>query len=163
MRTLRRPISLAAAVAAAALALSGCSDTNFGAQTSQPYQAGIGANLRGDIDVLNALLVANPDGTATVSAGVVNQTDTKDAITGVTATTLDGTTLTVEAPATEMALPPAKIVPLGESGGAGVYVVEDAPIGKYVRLTVTFSSAATATIEAPVVTRGESYEEVATG
>lgn len=163
MRTLRRPISLAAAVAAATLALGGCSDTNFGAQTNQPYQAGVGANLRGDIDVLNALVVANPDGTATISAGVVNQADDADAITGVTATTLDGSRLTLEAPDTDMALPAKKIVPLGKSGGAGVYVLTDAPIGKYVRLTFTFTSAAAATIEAPVVTRDESYDEVVTG
>ena len=163
MRTLRRPISLAAAVVGAALALGGCSNTNFGAQTNQPYQAAVGANLRGDVDVLNALLVANPDGTATVSAGVINQGDGEDTITEVTATTLDGSRLTVEAPEMDPTLPSKKLVPLGASDGEDVYVVDDAPIGKYVRLTLTFDTAGTATIEAPVVTRGESYDSIATG
>lgn len=161
MRTLRRPLATAAAVAVAALTLGACSDTNFGAQTNQPYQPGIGANYRGDVDVLNTLLVANPDGTATVSAGVVNQADSEDAITEVVATTLSGAPLTVEGPSTDVDLTSKAGLPLGREGGDAVYVVSDAPIGQYVRLTISFDSAADATIEAPVVTRGEIYENVA--
>lgn len=163
MRTPRRSISLATAVTAAALALGGCSDTGFSAQTNQTYQPAIGANYRGDVNVLNTLLVANASGTATLSAGVVNQTQDEDSITGVTATTLTGTTLAVTSPDKDMALPPEQNVPLGKSGGAGVYVVEDAPVGKYVRLTITFTTAPPATIETPVVTRGSDYDDVAIG
>lgn len=145
----------------AALALGGCSDTNFSAQTNQQYQPAIGANVRGDVDVLNTLLVANPDGSATLSAGVVNQSDDDDSVTGVTAATLGGDTLTVTTPATDMPLPSQQIVPLGKSGGTGVYAVSGAPIGKYVRLTLTFATAPPAVIEAPVVTRGEYYADIA--
>lgn len=151
-------------MAAAALSLSGCTDTNFSAQTNQPYQAGIGANLRGDVDLLNTLLVANPDGSATLSAGAVNQADEDDSIVQVTATTLGGDTLTVSPPENDAELPTKKLVTLGQTDEeTGPYLVQDAPIGQYVQLTITFESAAEATIEAPVVTRGEYYEEVATG
>lgn len=159
----RRPIATAVVAAAAALALGGCSDTNFSAQTNQAYQAGIGANHQGDIDVLNTLLVANPDGSATVSAGVVNHNEGEDAVTGVTATTLAGDTLTVNDADKDLALPSESIVPLGKEGGAGVYTVDGAPIGQYVRLTVSFADSASVTIEAPVVTRGEYYDDISLG
>jgi hypothetical protein len=161
VRTLRRPLTIAAAAAAAALTLSGCTDTNFGAQTNQQYQPAVGANYRGDIDVLNTLLVANPNGTATVSAGVVNQNDTSDTITDVTATTLAGAPLSVAAPETSRSLPSKQGITLGAKDTDSAYVVTDAPIGQYVRLTITFSSSTAAVIEAPVVTRGEIYQDVA--
>jgi hypothetical protein len=163
VRTLRRPITLAAAVAAAALALGGCSDTNFGAQTNQQYQPAVGANHRGDVNVLNTLLVANGNGSATVSAGVVNTTDDTDAITGITATTLGGDQLRVTGPESDVAIDPETNVALGRTGEEAVFVVADAPVGQYVRLTVTFETAQPATIEAPVVTRTEAYADVATG
>lgn len=163
MRTLRRrPIATAAAVAAAALTLGGCTDTNFSSQSNQPYQAAVGANHRGDIDVLNTLLVANPDGSATVSAGIVNHNDAEGTLTGLTATVLtaDGT-LQVSGPDEAPALPSQVLVPVGREGGSAVYTVDEAPIGKYVELIFTFGDSTTATVEAPVVTRGEMYENIA--
>ena len=72
------------------LALSAC---GFDAQTNQQYQAAVGANLYGDVDVLNSVLVANDDGSATVSAGFVNNTDDEQGLSSVSVTTMDGNEL----------------------------------------------------------------------
>lgn len=162
MRPLRRPIAVAAA-AAATLVLSGCSDTNFSAQTNQQYQAAIGANVTGEVDVLNTLLVANPDGTSTISAGLVNHEEDEDAVTGISAQTLSGENLPVTVVEDGVILPFDLLAPLGREGEPGIYTVSGAPIGQYVRLVVSFENAPDATIEAPVVARAEIYDEIAAG
>ncbi len=162
MRPLRRPIA-AVAAAAATLMLSACSDTNFSAQTNQQYQAAVGANVTGDVDVLNTLLVANPDGTTTLSAGLVNHEDDDDTVTGVSAQTLDGQNLPVTVAEEDVVLPFDRLVPLGREGEPGIYTISGAPIGQYVRLVVSFENAPDSTIEAPVVVRSEMYDEVAAG
>ncbi|MGJ9421444.1 hypothetical protein [Aeromicrobium sp. CF3.5] len=162
MRPLRRPIA-AVAAAAATVMLSGCSDTNFGAQTNQQYQAAVGANVTGDVDVLNTLLVANSDGTATLSAGLVNHEEADDTVTGVSAQSLSGSNLPVTAAEEDVTLPFDRLVPLGRAGEPGIYTVSSAPLGQYVRLVVSFENAPDSTIEAPVVDRTEMYSEVASG
>jgi hypothetical protein len=152
-------------VAVAALALSGCSDTNFSAQTSQQYQAAEGANVTGEVDVLNTLLVANPDGSGTVSASLVNHQDSDDAVTGISARTLSDSpsTLPVKAPTADVSLPVDDLVRLGTDDAQTVYTVGSAPEGLYVELTVSFETAADVVIEAPVVARSEMYDGIATG
>ncbi len=164
MRPLRRPIA-AVAAAAATVALSGCSlsSTSFGAQTNQQYQAAVGANVTGEVDVLNTLLVANADGTATLSAGLVNHEDADDTVAGVSAQTLSGQNLPVTAAEEDVVLPFDQLVPLGSAGEPGVYTVSGAPIGQYVRVVVSFENAPDSTIEAPVVERSEMYSGVASG
>src|SRR5215510_5282447 len=55
------------ATGAALVALSGCS-TSFDAQTNAVYDPAAGTNARGGgVDVLNALIVDNADGTGTLS------------------------------------------------------------------------------------------------
>ena len=163
MRPLRRPIVAAAAAATATLVLSGCSDTNFSAQTNQQYQAAVGANVTGEVDVLNTLLVANPDGSATISAGLVNHEDDEDAVTGVSAQTLSGSNLPVTVVEDGVTLPFDRLAPLGREGEPGIYTVSGAPIGQYVRIVVSFENAPESTIEAPVVVRSEIYDEIALG
>src|SRR4051794_11198165 len=66
--TVRRRRIAAAAIATTALLTLGACGTSFNAQTSKVYQASVGADHRGDLDVMNTLLVANEDGSATLSA-----------------------------------------------------------------------------------------------
>lgn len=160
MRPLRRPIA-AVAAATAAVVLSGCSNTNFSAQTNQQYQAAVGANVTGEVDVLNTLLVANPDGTATISAGLVNHEADEDAVTGISAQTLSGENLPVTVVEDGVTLPFDRLAPLGREGEPGIYTVSGAQVGQYVRLIVSFENAPESTIEAPVVVRAEMYDEIA--
>ena len=143
--------------AATAFALAGCSGTGVDAQTNQQYQAGVGANLRtGQVQLYNTLAVDNGDGTATVSAVIVNTSDETQKLDAVSASTADGTTL-------ESQTAPAIIGP-GDSfntGPAGTIVLTGgAEAGDYVTLTLAFNRAGDVSIEAPVVTRTEMYDDV---
>jgi hypothetical protein len=156
----RRALAAAALTVTAGLTLSACG-TSFGAQTNKVYQPAVGANARGEVDVLNALLVANPDGTATVSAGVVNNADTEQTLSSVEATTLDGKTLPVEDVTTkQLPLKPGVYNLLGSSTDAGGFRVKGAEPGLYVKVTFTFSDSSPVTIEAPVVARTAEYDNI---
>ena len=170
MSTVRRRRLAATALATTALlALGGCG-TGFKAQTNQVYQAAVGADHRGEVDVLNTLFVANADGSATLSTSIVNNTDSEQKLSSVTVTTLKGQ----ELPVASTKLPPQPLPAgiLSTVGGAadagGFWITKGATAGDYVRLTLTFSAstvaktAAPVTIEAPVVTRTEEYEKVVT-
>lgn len=163
MRPLRRSSVTLAALATATLTLSGCSDTNFSAQTNQQYQAAEGANVVGDVDVLNTLLVINPDGSATISAGLVNHEDDEDALTGITARTRsdDPVTLPVSVPGRDVPLASDELVTIGGLDDDAVFVVGSAPLGLYVDLTLSFENAADVEVGAPVVDRSEVYDDVA--
>ncbi len=158
MSSVRR--RLAATIAATALlALGAC---GFEAQTNQRYQAAVGANLHGDMDVLNALLVANDDGSATVSAGFVNNTDADQALSSVSVTTLDGQELPVRGLKILLPLPQDRLASVGLASDAGGFrVMSGAETGYYVRVTFSFTDSAPVTIEAPVVTRTAEYEAIA--
>lgn len=160
--TVRRRRSAAAALATvAALTLTGCG-TGFNAQTNQVYQPGVGANHRGEIDVLGTVLVANDDGSATLSAGVINKTDTKQTLESVTATTLADRPLEMQSGAA--VLPIGVLSTLGSGSDTGTYLISGgAPAGSYVRLTLKFSDAGPVSIEAPVVARTGEYADIAEG
>ncbi len=161
MSPLRRRVTASVLAATAALTMGACG-TNFSAQTNQQYQAAEGANSRGEVDVMNTVLVADEDGAGVVSAGVVNQTDDPQTITAVTITTGDGQSLTVEAPKTPVEVPAGDIVTLGQTGGDALYVVpEGAEAGDYVTISLTFSDAPATEVDAPTVARSETYAEVA--
>jgi hypothetical protein len=160
--TVRRRRTAATALATTALlALGGCG-TGFKAQTSQVYQAGVGANHRGEMDVLNTLFVANEDGSATLSTSIVNNSPDAQTLSGVTVTTLKGQTL----PVTSTKLAPLSLHEgvLSTVGGAsdagGFWISKGATAGDYVRVTLTFDESAPVTLEAPVVTRTDEYAKV---
>src|SRR4051794_15688522 len=67
----RRRLAAASLAVTTMLSLGACG-TGFSAQTNQVYQPAVGADARGDVDALNTLLVANPNGSATVSVGLQN-------------------------------------------------------------------------------------------
>lgn len=158
-RSPRLRSAVATLIAATALALAGCTGTGVDAQTNQQYQAGVGANLRtGQVQLYNALAVDNDDGTATLSAVVVNTTDETQKLDAVTATTAGGdpvdttTAPAIIAPGDSFNTGPAATVML--TGGA-------VKAGDYVTITMTFDKAGDVTIDLPVVTRTEMYHDVA--
>jgi hypothetical protein len=136
----------------------------FGAQTDQPYQAAVGVNDRtGDVYVLNALIVSGTDGSGTFAGTLVNKTDALVQVgpvtgEGITSETGGGDTLTVPAfgknnlgEAGET-VPPAKLTIAGS---------KDAIVpGKYVKLTLTFSSGPPVTMTVPVVGVTADYTDV---
>ena len=160
--TVRRRRIAATALATTALLALGACGTGFSAQTNQVYQAGVGANHRGDIDVLNTLFVTNDDGSATLSASIVNNTDSADELSSVEVTTLDGKTLEVDS--TEKKLPLKRGIASVVGGAAdagGFWISKGATAGDYVKVTLSFNKTAPITIEAPVVTRTAQYADVA--
>jgi hypothetical protein len=145
------------------LALSAC---GFGEQTYKQYQPAAGANYRSPtVDVLNTLLVANPNKSATLSASIVNNTDANQSLSSVTVTTLDGSkSLPVRSTKILLPLPKGTAATLGQASDAGGFVVTDgAKPGYYVKVTLSFTDAAPVTIEAPVVTRTADYDFITTG
>lgn len=143
------------------LALGGCG-TGFSAQTNQVYQPAVGANARGDVDVLNTLLVANADGSATISAGLQNNLDEADQLSSVSVTTLDDKPLDVRSPRILLPIEPDVLTTIGSVKESAVFLVEEgAEEGAYVKVTFTFSNSAPLTIEAPVVARTAEYDSVA--
>ncbi|MEJ7635943.1 hypothetical protein [Aeromicrobium sp.] len=158
----RRRIAAAALAVTAALTLGGCG-TGFDAQTNQRYQAGVGANHHGEMDVLNTLLVANEDGSATFSTSIVNNGNADQTLSSVEVTTLDDQPLEVSSTKTLLPLQADVLSVVGGAADAGGFLVSDAATGAYVKVTLTFSDAAPVTIEAPVVARTAEYEQVAGG
>jgi hypothetical protein len=158
----RRHLAATALAATAALTLGGCG-TSFDAQTNQVYQPAVGANHRGEVDVLNTLLVANPDQSATLSASLVNNATTQQTISSVEVSTLDGKQLQVRSTKALLPLPSGVLTRVGGGTDAGGFqVVAGATAGSYVEVTLTFSDSAPVTIEAPVVARSDGeYDDVA--
>jgi len=157
--SIRRRTTAAAVAAAATLALSACG-TNFSAQTNQQYQAAEGANQRGEVDSMNTVLVADEDGKAVVSAGLVNKTDEEQKLTGVSITTKDGRQLTVESPGGDVTIAAGKITTLGSDAANAFTVPADAKAGDYVTITFSFSGAQDTEVDAPTVARSATYDSV---
>lgn len=153
-----------------AAAVTGCTDTGFDAQTSAVYDQGVGTNERGGgVDVLNALIVDNGDGTGTLSATLVlnpGSFEDQDALSTVTLTTLEVTTLEDEAVATQLieggvTLEPNEAVRLGDDALATV-AGDNVAAGDMVTLSLTFDQdAEPVEMDVPVVERTEMYDEVA--
>jgi len=142
----------------AALVLTAC---GFNAQTNQQYQPAVGANHHGAMNVLNALLVANSDKTASLSAHIVNNTATEQALSSVTVATLDGVALPVTSTKSMLPLPKGSGASVGVASDAGGFRIgSGAKAGYYVRVTFTFTDASPITIEAPVVARTAMYDSV---
>jgi hypothetical protein len=157
----RRRLAAATLAATATLALGACG-TGFSAQTNQVYQAGVGANHHGPINVLNTMLVVNDDKSATLSAAVVNATGSKQSVSSVVVTTMADTTLPVRGTKRLLPLPQGVLTTLGGTSDAGGFrVTEGAIAGSYVKVTLSFTDAGPITIEAPVVTRTAEYDKVA--
>ncbi|RYI99007.1 MAG: hypothetical protein EON52_26880, partial [Actinomycetales bacterium] len=149
-----RRLMTASILLTAGLTLSACG-TGVDAQTNAVYQPAIGANLRsGDVQLYNALLVDNENGTYTLSAGLLNKTKTAQDLTGASIAPLGGGTPVTAEPSSTVEIPSDRLLTIGSEGEI-VLSASDLVAGKYVKLTLTFAGAGDVSIEAPVVERGE--------
>lgn len=157
-----RRLMTASIILAAGLSLSACG-TGIDAQTNAVYQPAIGANLRsGDVQMYNALLVDNDNGTYTLSAGLLNTTKDAQQLTGASVAPLGGGTPVTAEPSATVDLPSDRLFTIGAKGEV-IIKADDLVAGTYVTLTLSFAGAGDASIEAPVVERGDEgvYADVA--
>ena len=162
MSTVRtRRLTAATLMLTAALGLTACG-TGGSTQTNQQYQPGIGANVRtGDVRLYNALLVANTDDTYALSVGLLNTTDEEQTLESVTVRPLEGSGSVTAEPALPVELQPRQLYTLGRQGEVADIDGSSVELGRYARLTLTFSSGDEVEVEAPIVARTSTYSDVA--
>ena len=146
--------SLAAAVLVlAAPVLTSCGG-NFNQQTNQIYNPAEGVDDRsGDVDVLNALVVSTENGSGTVVATFVNNSQDRDDTLRSIAGAGDDADLTVT-PGGPTAIPAGGLLNLAERGRNFVEGERVRP-GYFVELTFTFEQGTAITVNAPVVNGAE--------
>jgi hypothetical protein len=146
--TMRR-VAFAALLLAPVLAACG-----FNAQTDQVYQPAVGVNDRsGTVDILNALVVSDTDGSGTFAGTLVNKSQTDDdTLESVSGPGVTASRQTVDVPA-------AEAVPLAEEGELTLTGDGIVP-GKWVELTFVFSSGQSTTVKVPVVEASGDYADV---
>jgi hypothetical protein len=158
-----RPLSpsarlLTSVAAVAALGLGGCAGTGVDAQTNAQYQAGVGANVRtGSIQLFNALAVDNDNGTATLSAAVLNTTNKSVKLVDVDVEPLEESGVG----GWPLIVGPGQLKDIGKSGTV-VIDSKSLKAGDYVRVKLTFSGKNSVSVDAPVVARTPMYDSVAT-
>lgn len=162
MTTVRtRRLTAATLMLTAALGLTACG-TGGSAQTGKQYQAGIGANLRtGEVQVYNGLLVANTDDTYSLSAGLLNTTDSEQTLDSVTVQPLSGTGSVTAEPALPVKLDANQLYTIGRKGELADIDGRTVELGRYADLTLTFSGGIEVEISVPVVARSATYSDVA--
>ena len=155
-----RQAMVTAVVVLATAALTGCG-YNFGSQTDQIYQPAVGSNNReGQVYVLNALVVTGGSDGALV-AGLLDEADTDDVLTGVTAKGSNGNDLTTTIVGDQIPLPSRSLVRLSQD--ADVAISGDATelgAGGLISVTFTFQNADPVTLDAPIVAREGPYADV---
>jgi hypothetical protein len=157
MRTRRlRRAPVAAAVAAVAAVLTGCS-AGFDATSIQPYAPsdGVLANT-GEIRLLNVLVVA-PEGsdTGVVSMTVVNRGQRPDRLTEVTSP--HGT---VELTG-DTSLPPGQALQVGQDGDVSAVISDlTREAGQVVTLRFAFSRTEPVTVDTVIVPASGDYAEL---
>jgi len=150
----------AVAVLLAVPALSACG-VNFSAQTDQQYTPADGVNSReGVVDVLNALVVSDADGTGRFIAGFTSNTDVDQTITGIAGVGDDQGT-GVELGDGDFTVPARGFLQLADDESTMVAVTgEPVVAGYYVRLVINFSDASPVELDVPVVDVGTDFEEL---
>lgn len=154
-----RRLLTGALVLTSTLAIGACG-TSFDAATNQQYQAAEGANARSEVNSMNTVVVADESGSGVLSAGLVNETETEQTLTGITVTTSAGEELEIEPPAEDVVIPALGLVTLGSSEETAFTVPLGAEAGTYVTVVLTFSDAVDTEVQTPVVDRSETYESV---
>jgi copper(I)-binding protein len=157
---IRRAVATAVVVIATA-ALSGCG-SSFNAQTDQIYQPAVGSNNReSQVYVLNALLVTGGTSGALV-AGLLNEADTEDALTGVTAKANNGNDLTATIVGDQIPLPSRSLVRLSQDADVAISASDAAELGAggSISVTFTFRNADPVTLDAPIVSKEGPYIDV---
>ncbi len=124
--------------------------TGIGAQTNEIYTPATGINVRdGAVDALNTLVVANDDGSGTVSVALLNEAPEVDQLVRVDASS-EGEDLAVDAVDLPLDLPAEQLVNL--SGEAPVFI-DQVRAGFFVRLRFTFTNGEPVETRVPVVER----------
>lgn len=148
----RRSFVLAGVLLIAACSLSAC---GFKAATDRPYTQAAGANdVSGDIDVLNAVIVAPEDGSGAFIASLSNNTDDETVSFESLAAGTDGVIVPGDVQAVEIA--PHALVNLATTGG--VPVTGDFKQGDFVDVVLSFDSGQQTAIEVPVVPATGAFE-----
>lgn len=149
-----------------AVALVGLAACGFDDQTNQQYQAAVGANHRGAIDVLDAMFVLNKDGSATLSATVINHTSFRLDYNSLTAQDHSGVDLLIHSFG-RAKLPQEHSVRLGRAAGVEARLGPGVEAGRYVNATLDFTYSAgdlfedkDVTMLVPVVARTATYDSV---
>lgn len=142
----RRSIAVAATLLVAPL-LSSC---GFDAPTDQVYNPAVGVDDRkGQVDVLNALVVSGSDGSGVVLASLVNNDEANDdTLRGVSGARKDAG-LTIRSRG-ESPVAAGGLTNLAVDGRVVVRGERVAP-GNFVSLTFTFDRGEAITVDAPVV------------
>jgi hypothetical protein len=155
--SLRRILTTAAVAAVLPLGLSACTS----AATDFIYTPAQGVNDRSsDVDVLNALIVSGEEGEGRFIAGLANNTDEADEITGVAGAGEDEG-VSVEFGGGDTEVPADGFLQLADEGAAEVTVSgEDVAPGTFIRLSIQFGSAEPVEMHVPVVSPGEDFSGV---
>lgn len=161
----RRRAAVAALLLLPALASCGVS---FDAQTDEVYNPAQGVNNRkGTVDVLNALIVSGTDGTGRLIAGLANEVDADDKLTGVTGgDSSQGLQITVGQG--ETTIPGQGFLQLADDEAPMIEVIGDPAVvkpGQFLRVVLSFENGEAAELNVPVVAPGEdfAYVELPTG
>jgi copper(I)-binding protein len=159
----RRPggrLLVATAALLATGAVSSCSfgTTNFDAQTNQNYNPGEGALDRdGTVDVLNALVVSETDGTGRLIVGLANNDNAQDdALIGVS-----GPAIEVSGPS-ETPIPAGGFVQLADADASEAILVtgDEVDAGGHVEVTFEFEHADPVTVDVTVVPKEDDFADV---
>ena len=152
---MKSPIQRRVAIAALLLApaLTAC---GFSAQTDQVYQPAVGVNDRSEqVYVLNALVVSGEDGSGTFAGTLVNTDQTTDD----TLDSVSGAGITTKRRTVDVDVPAGGTARLAETGEIQLEGDGIEP-GKFVEITLGFSSGQTTTMTVPVVEATGDYAEV---
>jgi copper(I)-binding protein len=149
-------------VALACCTLTGCA-ADFGAQTNQPYQPGVGTDDRsGTVFVLNALVVANTNGDGTLVGTLINEAKSNDALVSVTAHDAKGAQITTTQLPQPIPLDSQIAVKL-QTGGQVRLTGNGVQLGSFVTVTFSFQQAAPISVEVPIVPNGPIYKGIPVG
>jgi len=145
----QRRVAIAALLLAPTLAACG-----FNEQTDQVYQPAVGVNDRsGNVDILNALVVSDTDGSGTFAGTLVNKDQTHaDRLQSVSGPGITAPDRGVDIPAAGSAL-------LAKSGSLTIEGDSVKP-GRFVELTFVFESGQSTTLKVPVVEATGDYTGV---
>lgn len=133
---------------------------NFDEQTDQVYNAAAGVNDRsGEVDVLNALVVASTTGSGTVVATLVNNDQThSDSLRSIAGSGADASLTVTPGGPTDIA---ANGLLNLATDGRNFISGPEVKLGRNVRITFSFDRAKAITLTVPVVGNTAEYAGVA--
>lgn len=134
---------------------------NFGAQTDQVYTPAQGTNSQdASIDVLNAAIVSEDDGSGRLIAGLANNTDEDVALTLVQGVG-EGADVQFGTDGGDNTIPGEGFLQLADEDVALISATGEQVVkGYYVRLLMVFDNGEEVELNVPVVEPGEDFADV---